>query len=132
VRILSGLMALGYEIGPIMRRTSLVLCSDDVTVKFDDVEGLGHFFQVQGKDREKVAGVACQLGLDGTYVSRSYIEQVRWRWRVRRSSLLVCPYCCTCERACATAVQDGMCCSSFGTLRVRHTLHSASCCCWPL
>lgn len=94
VRILSGLMALGYEIGPIMRRTSLVLCNDDVTVKFDDVEGLGHFFQVQGKDREKVAGVASQLGLDGTYVSRSYIEQVRRRWCIWGRSLLVSLHAC--------------------------------------
>jgi adenylate cyclase class IV len=46
VRILSGLMALGYEIGPIMRRTSLVLHNGSVTLKCDDVEGLGAFFQV--------------------------------------------------------------------------------------
>lgn len=48
VRVLGGLMALGYEIGTIMRRTSTIMAapSGDVTVKFDDVENLGRFVQV--------------------------------------------------------------------------------------
>ena len=32
--------------------------------------------QVQGKNRERVAETARKLGLDGTYIPRSYIEQV--------------------------------------------------------
>ena len=32
--------------------------------------------QVQGKNRELVAETARKLGLDGTYIPRSYIEQV--------------------------------------------------------
>eukprot|EP00882_Tetradesmus_deserticola_P011951 GHRQ01012648.1.p1 GENE.GHRQ01012648.1~~GHRQ01012648.1.p1 ORF type:complete len:455 (+),score=199.18 GHRQ01012648.1:129-1493(+) len=48
VRVLGGLMSLGYQIGTIMRRTStIVSTSDDSTsVKFDDVENLGKFVQV--------------------------------------------------------------------------------------
>ena len=33
--------------------------------------------QVQGKNRELVAETARKLGLDGSYIPRSYIEQVR-------------------------------------------------------
>lgn len=32
--------------------------------------------QVQGKDRVSVAEAGRRLGLDGTYIPRSYIEQV--------------------------------------------------------
>ena len=33
--------------------------------------------KVQGKDRSYIKFVAEQLGLDGTYVSRTYIEQIQ-------------------------------------------------------
>ena len=46
VRILGGLMALGYCIGTIMKRSSTILAQDGVTVKVDDVAGLGQFVQV--------------------------------------------------------------------------------------
>lgn len=52
-----------------------VLCSQ---VKFDDVENLGTFVQILGKDRARVAQVGKALSLDGTYIARSYIEQVRF------------------------------------------------------
>lgn len=78
VRVLGGLMALGYEIGTVMRRTSTIMTSETggVTVKFDDVEHLGKFIQVQGKDRDRVAAVAKAFGLTD-YIPRSYIEQVQ-------------------------------------------------------
>lgn len=77
VRILGGLMALGYEIGTIMKRTSFIFTSDDVTVKLDTIENLGQFVQVQGKDRDRVGTIGHELGLDGTYIPKSYIEQVQ-------------------------------------------------------
>ena len=44
VRVLGGLMALGYEIGSIMKRTSL-LCTDGKTsVKLDTIEGMKQRF----------------------------------------------------------------------------------------
>ena len=47
VRILWGLMALGYEIGTIMKRTSVVYADSRLTVKLDTIEGMGkHFVQV--------------------------------------------------------------------------------------
>jgi hypothetical protein len=48
VRVLGGLMSLGYQIGTIMRRTSTIVSSCDgvTSVKFDDVENLGKYVQV--------------------------------------------------------------------------------------
>uniref|UniRef100_A0A7S0S2Q8 CYTH domain-containing protein n=1 Tax=Chlamydomonas leiostraca TaxID=1034604 RepID=A0A7S0S2Q8_9CHLO len=79
VRVLGGLMALGYEIGAMMRRTSAVLRSGggDLTVKVDDIEGLGRFVQLLGRDRDRVRELGTRLGLDGSYIARSYIEQVQ-------------------------------------------------------
>eukprot|EP00884_Botryococcus_braunii_P008179 jgi/Botrbrau1/17362/Bobra.0015s0103.1 len=78
VRILGGLMALGYEIGTIMKRASRVYSDDSITIKIDDIEGMPHqYIQIQGKDRKLVADVGRKLGLEGTYIARSYIEQVQ-------------------------------------------------------
>ncbi|KAA6424132.1 MAG: uridine-cytidine kinase C-like [Trebouxia sp. A1-2] len=78
VRILGGLMALGYEIGTIMKRNSIIHSDDRLTIKLDTIEGMGTgFVQVQGKDRLAVAEAGRRLGLDGTYIARSYIEQVQ-------------------------------------------------------
>jgi hypothetical protein len=50
VRVLGGLMALGYEIGTIMRRRSVIYKSADevLQVKLDEIENLGEFVQVVG------------------------------------------------------------------------------------
>lgn len=78
VRILGGLMALGYEIGTIMKRTSTSYSDDKITIKLDQIEGMDRtFVQVQGKERELVGRIGTELGLDGTYIPRSYIEQVQ-------------------------------------------------------
>lgn len=78
VRILGGLMALGYEIGTIMRRTSRSFADDELVVKLDDVHGMERtFVQVQGKDRAAVAETGFKLGLEGQYVPHSYIELVQ-------------------------------------------------------
>ena len=80
MRILGGLMALGYEIGTMLRRSSSVYSDEQLTIKLDDIEGMDkQFVQIQGKDRNQVAAAGKALGLDGTYIARSYIEQVRWR-----------------------------------------------------
>lgn len=78
VRILGGLMALGYQIGTIMKKTSTVFRDDHLTIKLDDIEGMGRrFVQVQGKVRAEVAAAGKALGLDDHYIPRSYIEQVQ-------------------------------------------------------
>lgn len=71
-------MALGYQIGTIMKKTSIVYRDDNLTVKLDNIDGLGRqFVQVQGKVRAAVAATGKALGLDGHYIPRSYIEQVQ-------------------------------------------------------
>ena len=78
VRILGGLMALGYEVGAIMKRRSREWSDELLSVKIDWIEGLDRSFtQIQGKVRAGVVEAASKLGLDGTYIPHSYIEQVQ-------------------------------------------------------
>ncbi|XP_050237263.1 inorganic pyrophosphatase TTM1-like isoform X2 [Mercurialis annua] len=78
VRLLGGLMALGYTIAAILKRSSHVFSDNRVCVKIDWLEQLNrHYVQVQGRDRLYVKFVAEQLGLDGSYVPRTYIEQIQ-------------------------------------------------------
>ncbi|GFZ21543.1 phosphoribulokinase [Actinidia rufa] len=78
VRLLGGLMALGYTIAAILKRSSHVFSDERVCVKIDWLEQLNRqYIQVQGKDRLVVKYVAEQLGLEGSYVPRTYIEQIQ-------------------------------------------------------
>jgi hypothetical protein len=78
VRTLSGLMALGYSLGAIIRRDSLVMRSEGLTAKYDTIVQLGQrFFQIEGRDRGAVERAAASLGLAGTFIPRSYIELVQ-------------------------------------------------------
>nr|KJB80546.1 hypothetical protein B456_013G102800 [Gossypium raimondii] len=78
VRLLGGLMALGYTIATILKRNSHVFSDDKVCVKIDWLEQLNRqYFQVQGRDRSVVKCVAEKLGLEGSYISRTYIEQIQ-------------------------------------------------------
>ncbi|KAK3031795.1 hypothetical protein RJ639_036947, partial [Escallonia herrerae] len=78
VRLLGGLMALGYTIAAILKRSSHVFSDERVSVKVDWLEQVNrHYVQVQGKDRQVVKCVAEQLELDGSYIPRTYIEQIQ-------------------------------------------------------
>ncbi|PSS13506.1 Uridine-cytidine kinase [Actinidia chinensis var. chinensis] len=78
VRLLGGLMALGYTIAAILKRSSHVFSDERVCVKIDWLEQLNRqYIQVLGKDRLVVKYVAEQLGLEGSYVPRTYIEQIQ-------------------------------------------------------
>lgn len=78
VRLLGGLMALGYTITTILKRISHVFSDVGVIVKLDKLEQLHRkYMQVQGNDRTRVAEVASKLGLDGSYIPHSYIEQIQ-------------------------------------------------------
>lgn len=79
VRILGGLMALGYEVGAIMKRRSKEWSDELLSVKIDWIEGLDRSFtQIQGKVRAAVVEAGSKLGLDSTYIPHSYIEQVQY------------------------------------------------------
>ncbi|PIN19502.1 Armadillo/beta-Catenin/plakoglobin [Handroanthus impetiginosus] len=78
VRLLGGLMALGYTIAAILKRSSHVFCDERICVKIDWLEQLNrHYVQVQGRDRLVVKSAAEQLGLDGSFIPRTYIEQIQ-------------------------------------------------------
>uniref|UniRef100_A0A0D6QQZ7 CYTH domain-containing protein n=1 Tax=Araucaria cunninghamii TaxID=56994 RepID=A0A0D6QQZ7_ARACU len=78
VRLLGGLMALGYTIATILKRKSRVFSDEKVCIKMDWLEQLNRkYLQVQGRDRNVVRDVAKQLGLEGSYVPRTYIEQIQ-------------------------------------------------------
>ncbi|XP_057843629.2 inorganic pyrophosphatase TTM1 isoform X1 [Cryptomeria japonica] len=78
VRLLGGLMALGYTIATILKRKSRVFSDDKVCIKMDWLEQLNRkYVQVQGRDRNTVRVVAEQLGLEGSYIPRTYIEQIQ-------------------------------------------------------
>jgi hypothetical protein len=78
VRILGGLMALGYEVGAIMKRRSRNWSDEMLDIKIDWIEGLDRSFtQIQGKVRCAVEEAGKKLGLEGTYIPHSYIEQVQ-------------------------------------------------------
>ncbi|KAG0452160.1 hypothetical protein HPP92_025840 [Vanilla planifolia] len=84
VRLLGGLMALGYSIAAILKRCSHVFSDDRVTIKLDRLEQLNrHYIQVQGRDRMFVKFVADQLGLEGSYIPRTYIEQIQFEKLVK-------------------------------------------------
>ncbi|XP_059308690.1 inorganic pyrophosphatase TTM2-like [Lycium ferocissimum] len=78
VRLLGGLMALGYTMAAILKRSSHVFSDERVYVKIDWLEQLNrHYVQVQGRDRVVVKSIADQLGLEGSYTPRTYIEQIQ-------------------------------------------------------
>ena len=59
VRILGGLMALGYTIGSLMSRVSFRVVARDICVKWDRLEKLGAFVQVQGENRRAARCTIC-------------------------------------------------------------------------
>ncbi|KAK4768138.1 hypothetical protein SAY87_003279 [Trapa incisa] len=78
VRLLGGLMALGYTIASILKRRSHIFSSDRICIKTDWLEQINRqYVQVQGRERTFVKYMAEQLGLDGSYLPRTYIEQIQ-------------------------------------------------------
>jgi len=74
VKILGGLMALGYQIGAIIHRTSTIFKDDKLIVSWDHIEELGEtFVQIKGFDRAVVQAAAEKLGFK-SYLQKSYIE----------------------------------------------------------
>lgn len=75
VRILGGLMALGYDMWCVMRRRSKLFTDGRLQIKRVDISGMGRtFVQIQGNTRSAVADAGNKLGLEDSYLSRSYIE----------------------------------------------------------
>ncbi|XP_076914355.1 inorganic pyrophosphatase TTM2-like [Bidens hawaiensis] len=78
VRLLGGLMALGYTIASILKRSSHVFKYESLCVKIDWLEQVNRrYVQVLGRDRLSVRCVAERLGLEGSYIPRTYLEQMK-------------------------------------------------------
>ncbi|KAL7611209.1 hypothetical protein Lser_V15G13412 [Lactuca serriola] len=89
VRLLGGLMALGYTIASILKRSSHVFSDDRVCVKIDWLQQINrHYVQVQGRDRITVRCVAEQLGLEGSYIPRTYVELMQLEKLVNEVTVL--------------------------------------------
>ena len=79
VKVLGGLMALGYNIGAMLHRTSInfnfSIQDRPVVVSLDNIHQLrSTFIQVKGRDRHVVWKTGEMLGLKGHYIDKSYIE----------------------------------------------------------
>ncbi|KAF6156923.1 hypothetical protein GIB67_039684 [Kingdonia uniflora] len=71
-------MALGYTIAAILKRNGHIFFDDKVCVKIDWLEQLNrHYARVQGRDCLYIKFIAEELGLEGSYVPRTYIEQIQ-------------------------------------------------------
>lgn len=83
VKILSGLMALGYQIGAIIHRKSTIFKDERVKISFDHLEELGEtYMQVKGLDRQSVAEAMQKLtNSEAEYISKSYIELYQDKYR---------------------------------------------------
>eukprot|EP00026_Physarum_polycephalum_P006959 Phypoly_transcript_07012.p1 GENE.Phypoly_transcript_07012~~Phypoly_transcript_07012.p1 ORF type:complete len:438 (+),score=72.83 Phypoly_transcript_07012:214-1527(+) len=84
VKILSGLMALGYQIGAIIHRKSMIFKDDRVKISFDQLEELGEtYMQVKGLDRQQVAEVMQKLtnSNEGEYIPKSYIDLYQEKYK---------------------------------------------------
>ena len=78
VRILGGLMALGYEVGAILKRRGREWSDDLLTIKVDWIESLDRtYVQIQSKSRVAAEEAGEKLGLEDTYIPNSFIEQVQ-------------------------------------------------------
>lgn len=84
VKILSGLMSLGYQIGAIIHRKSTIFKDDRVKISFDHLEELGGtFMQVKGLDRQQVAEVMNKLtnSNEAAYIPKSYIDLYQEKYK---------------------------------------------------
>ncbi|KAH6559538.1 hypothetical protein KP509_1Z004100 [Ceratopteris richardii] len=74
---LGGLLALGYQVAVSYRRESKIFDNGNVSICIENVDDLGRtFVLVRGKDRKVVAAEASSLGMEGPWVTKSYLELV--------------------------------------------------------
>ena len=80
---LSTAQALGYKIGAIINRSSTTFQGKaGVSVSFERLEQLGQFFvMLRGSERHAVAEMGRALGLEGSYVNKTFIEVYQEKFR---------------------------------------------------
>ncbi|KAJ3446458.1 uridine-cytidine kinase c [Anaeramoeba flamelloides] len=76
VKILSGLLSLGYHIDATIKRKLKRFSNGEITIDVDTFVQMKNitYVQIKGKKRETVEEIGNLLGLEGKYVRKSYIE----------------------------------------------------------
>ncbi|KAJ7554901.1 hypothetical protein O6H91_05G014800 [Diphasiastrum complanatum] len=74
---LGGLLALGYQVAVSYKRESTITTVGTVSISLEIVDDLEKpFIQLKGTDRKVVSAEASKLGLDGPWITKSYVEMV--------------------------------------------------------
>jgi hypothetical protein len=74
---LGGLLALGYQVAVSFKRESAIIDNGKVSISIETINDVNKaFIQVKGTDRKVVAVEAAALGLDGPWITKSYMEMV--------------------------------------------------------
>lgn len=74
---LGGLLALGYQVAVSFKRESAIIDNGKVSISIETIDDVNKFFiQVKGTDRKVVAAEAAAIGLDGPWITKSYMEMV--------------------------------------------------------
>ncbi|BBN08423.1 uridine kinase [Marchantia polymorpha subsp. ruderalis] len=74
---LGGLLALGYQVAVSYKRESTIIDNGKVLISIEVIDDLERtFVQVKGSDRKVVACEAELMGMDGPWITKSYMEMV--------------------------------------------------------
>ncbi|XP_022638796.1 uncharacterized protein LOC106768623 isoform X2 [Vigna radiata var. radiata] len=84
---LGGLLALGYTVVVSYKRASATVNNGKVTISFETIDVLGETFMVmRGTNRKTVGTEASRMGIDGPWITKSYLEMILERKGVPRLS----------------------------------------------
>lgn len=84
---LGGLLALGYIVVVSYKRVSTTVNYGKVSMSFETIDVLGETFMVmRGTDRKTVGKEALRMGIDGPWITKSYLEMILERKGVPRLS----------------------------------------------
>ncbi|PNY03018.1 P-loop nucleoside triphosphate hydrolase superfamily protein, partial [Trifolium pratense] len=74
---LGGLLALGYIVVVSYKRASTTVNYGKVSMSFETIDVLGETFMVmRGTDRKTVGTEALRMGINGPWITKSYLEMI--------------------------------------------------------
>ncbi|KAI4357645.1 hypothetical protein L6164_001581 [Bauhinia variegata] len=84
---LGGLLALGYTVVVSYKRASTTVDYGSVSMSFETIDALGETFMVlRGTNRKTVGKEALRMGINGPWITKSYLEMILERKGVPRLS----------------------------------------------
>ncbi|KAE9597292.1 putative uridine kinase [Lupinus albus] len=84
---LGGLLALGYTVVVSYKRASTTVNNGKVSMSFETIDALGETFMVmRGTNRKTVGTEALRIGINGPWITKSYLEMILERKCVPRLS----------------------------------------------